>query len=63
MIDNLETKDIRPITAGCCFSIGPGIYIEGDFGIRSEIDVFINRQLEPMCYSDPIQREVLRYDI
>ena len=63
MIDNLETKDIRPITAGCCFSIEPGIYIEGDFGIRSEIDVFINRQLEPMCFSEPIQREVLRYDI
>ena len=40
-IDNLETKDERAITRNICFSIEPGIYVENDFGVRTEIDVFI----------------------
>jgi Xaa-Pro aminopeptidase len=24
-----------------CFSIEPGIYLRGDFGLRSEIDVYV----------------------
>ncbi len=41
-IDNLETRDSRRLIAGTAFSIEPGIYLEGKFGIRSEIDVYIN---------------------
>jgi Xaa-Pro aminopeptidase len=26
---------------GCCFSIEPGIYLEGEMAVRSEINVFI----------------------
>jgi Xaa-Pro dipeptidase len=40
-IDNFETRDSRFITAGVCFSIEPGIYLEGRFGVRSEIDVYV----------------------
>jgi len=41
-IDNLETKDERLILPGSCFSIEPGIYLPHEnFGIRSEIDVFV----------------------
>ncbi len=41
-IDNLETKDERLILPGTCFSVEPGIYLEQEnFGIRSEIDVFV----------------------
>ncbi len=41
-IDNLETRDSRRLIAGTAFSIEPGIYLEGKFGIRSEIDVYLN---------------------
>ncbi len=40
-IDNLETKDERMLVPGICFSIEPGIYLEGEMAVRSEIDVFI----------------------
>jgi Xaa-Pro dipeptidase len=40
-IDNLETKDERALLPGCCFSIEPGIYLEGAFGVRTEINMFI----------------------
>jgi Xaa-Pro aminopeptidase len=38
-LDNLETHDIRRILPNTCFSVEPGIYLAGDFGIRSEIDM------------------------
>jgi len=40
-IDNLETKDTRQLVPGACFSIEPGIYLEGRMAVRSEINVFI----------------------
>jgi Xaa-Pro aminopeptidase len=41
-IDNLETRDTRTLIPGTAFSIEPGIYLEGKFGIRSEIDVYVS---------------------
>ena len=41
-IDNFETRDSRRIIPGVCFSIEPGIYLEGKFGVRSEIDVYVS---------------------
>ena len=40
-IDNLETRDSRRLIPRTAFSIEPGIYLEGKFGIRSEIDVYL----------------------
>jgi len=40
-IDNLETKDERQLVPGCCFSVEPGIYLEGEMAVRSEINMFI----------------------
>ena len=40
-IDNLETRDSRWLISGTAFSIEPGIYLEGKFGVRSEIDVYV----------------------
>jgi Xaa-Pro dipeptidase len=40
-IDNLETKDDREIIPNTCFSIEPGIYLPGEFGVRSEVNVLI----------------------
>lgn len=41
-IDNLETKDERRLIPGVCFSIEPGIYLEGEMAARSEINVCIH---------------------
>lgn len=41
-LDNLETRDDRLILPRTCFSIEPGIYF-ADFGIRSEVNVYIDR--------------------
>ena len=41
-LDNLETHDERKLVPGTCFSIEPGIYLKGDFGIRTEIDVCLD---------------------
>jgi Xaa-Pro dipeptidase len=40
-IDNLETRDTRRLMPGIGFSIEPGIYLPGEVGLRSEIDLFI----------------------
>ena len=40
-IDNLETRDERQLVPGVCFSIEPGIYLDGEMAARSEINVFI----------------------
>ena len=57
-IDNFETRDSRRITPGVCFSIEPGIYLEGKFGVRSEIDVYVaEKDIE--VTGQPIQTEIV----
>ena len=41
-IDNFETEDDRTLIPGVGFSIEPGVYLTGRFGIRSEINVFMS---------------------
>lgn len=41
-LDNFETKDTRRLLPQTCFSIEPGIYLAGDFGIRSEVDIYLD---------------------
>jgi Xaa-Pro dipeptidase len=38
-LDNLETHDERLILPNTCFSVEPGIYFPGDFGLRSEVNM------------------------
>jgi Xaa-Pro dipeptidase len=40
-IDNLETRETRLLVPGVGFSIEPGIYVPGEIGVRSEINVYI----------------------
>ena len=40
-IDNLETKDTRTLIPGIGFSVEPGIYLAGDVGFRSELNMYI----------------------
>ncbi len=56
-LDNLETRDMRKLIPQTGFSIEPGIYLR-EFGVRSEIDVFIGNQ-GPVITS-PEQKEILR---
>lgn len=41
-IDNFETHDYRELLPGTCFSIEPGIYLPGEFGVRLEYDVYLD---------------------
>src|SRR5216683_610070 len=40
-LDSLETRDHRMLIEQTCFSVEPGIYLNGRFGIRSELDMTI----------------------
>lgn len=39
-IDDYETRDDRLLMPGVGFSVEPGIYFPGDFGVRSEINMY-----------------------
>lgn len=57
-IDNLETRDGRRLIPRTCFSIEPGIYLPGEFGIRSELDVYVSDR-EAVVYGQPLQTEIV----
>jgi Xaa-Pro dipeptidase len=57
-IDNLETQDSRRLLPRTCFSIEPGIYLPGEFGIRSELDVYVSER-EAVVYGLPLQTEIV----
>jgi Xaa-Pro aminopeptidase len=42
-MDNLETHEERQVLPRTCFSVEPGIYLP-DFGVRSEVNVFVDGQ-------------------
>ena len=56
-IDNLETRDSRRLIPRTAFSIEPGIYLEGKFGVRSEIDVYVSDN--DAIITAPHQTEIL----
>jgi Xaa-Pro aminopeptidase len=56
-IDNLETRDSRRLIPRTAFSIEPGIYLDGKFGVRSEIDVYVSEN--DAIITAPHQTEIL----
>ena len=38
-LDNLETHDERLLLPNTCFSVEPGLYFPGEFGIRNEVNM------------------------
>src|SRR5262245_36541035 len=40
-LDNFETADERMLISGVGFSVEPGIYLPGRFGMRTEINVYV----------------------
>lgn len=57
-LDNLETHDERLILPNTCFSVEPGIYFPGEFGVRSEVNM-ITRPGKAVV-TGPKQDELLR---
>jgi Xaa-Pro dipeptidase len=57
-MDNLETHDERRVLPRTCFSIEPGIYLP-EFGVRSEVNVFIDGAGQVHVTGGPLQRNVL----
>lgn len=43
-LDNFESHDTRFLITGLCFSIEPGIYLKGSFGVRLECDMYLSPQ-------------------
>jgi len=58
-IDNLETRDERRIIPRTSFSIEPGIYLPGKFGVRTEIDMYITKSKEAIVTGLPMQEKVV----
>jgi Xaa-Pro aminopeptidase len=40
-LDDFEVKDTRILTPGTGFTVGPGIYFPGQFGVRTEVSVYL----------------------
>ncbi len=57
-LDNLETHDERLLLPNTCFSVEPGLYFPGEFGIRSEVNM-ITRPGQAIV-TGPRQTELLR---
>lgn len=57
-MDDLETHEERRVLPRTCFSVEPGIYLP-EFGVRSEVDVFVDANGEVHVTGGEIQTEVL----
>ncbi len=41
-LDNYEVRDTRILTPGTGFTVGPGLYFAGQFGVRTEVSVYLS---------------------
>ncbi len=58
-MDGLETREERRVLPRTCFSIEPGIYLP-DFGVRSEINVYIDKDGGVHVTGGALQTEIRR---
>ena len=56
-VDSLETRDFRTLIPRTCFSIEPGIYLPGEFGIRLEYDL-VSINADTVRITGGVQEEV-----
>ena len=63
-LDNLETHDERLILPHTCFSVEPGLYFSGSFGVRSEVNMITYPRSKAgsarAVVTGPLQTELLR---
>lgn len=57
-LDNLETHDERLILPNTCFSVEPGVYFPGEFGVRNEVNMMTRRGKAEV--TGRMQRELVR---
>jgi Xaa-Pro aminopeptidase len=57
-LDNLETREERLLIPGVGFSIEPGVYLPGEFGVRTEVNAYIGDR-ELLITPKEIQRELI----
>jgi Xaa-Pro aminopeptidase len=57
-MDNLETREERRVLPRTCFSVEPGIYLP-EFGVRSEVNVFVDGQSQVHVTGGKPQTKVL----
>jgi Xaa-Pro aminopeptidase len=57
-LDNLETHDERLILPHTCFSVEPGLYFPGEFGVRSEVNMITYPG--KAVVTGPLQTELVR---
>lgn len=57
-IDNLETREERLLIPGVAFSIEPGVYVSGEIGMRSEVNVYLEAGRAHVT-PDSYQRELI----
>ena len=58
-LDNYETHDDRRLLAGVGFSVEPGIYLTGRFGVRTEINVALQAGGPEVTPAEPQRQLVL----
>jgi Xaa-Pro aminopeptidase len=56
-LDNLETRDARRLVPGVGFSVEPGVYVAGEIGVRSEVNVWWGAE-GPEVTPSEIQSEI-----
>ncbi len=58
-MDGLETKEDRRVIRRTCFSVEPGIYLP-EFGVRSEINVFVDKDGHVHVTGGALQTEIVK---
>jgi Xaa-Pro aminopeptidase len=58
-MDSLETREDRRVLPRTCFSVEPGIYLP-EFGVRSEVNVFVDAQSKVHVTGGEPQTEIVR---
>jgi Xaa-Pro aminopeptidase len=56
--DDYETRDERALLSGVGFSVEPGVYLPGEFGVRSEVNVHLG-PAGPRVTPREIQQELI----
>lgn len=59
-LDGFETREERVLLPGVMFSVEPGIYLTGRFGMRTEVNVAITRDGAVLVTPETIQADLFR---
>jgi Xaa-Pro aminopeptidase len=57
-LDNLETREERFLIPGVGFSVEPGVYLAGEFGLRTEVNAYVGEG-ELIITPNEIQRDLI----